>query len=140
MNTGYIRYTNGSSTHLYTSIHTNPSLTLLYSKIPNNTCKTNIFHYHWWTASIKPRLLFSHSGIVSWGLPFLQFITYCKLWLLFIGVFRKCNQSGKYLVHLPHQKTILFHDSYNIWVFVCDIARNVINFDSSQVCVETLQL
>ena len=34
-----------------------------------------IFHYHWWTASIKPRLLFSHSGIVSWGLPFLQFAT-----------------------------------------------------------------
>ena len=33
-----------------------------------------IFHYHWWTASIKPRLLFSHSGNVSWGLPFLQFI------------------------------------------------------------------
>jgi len=32
-----------------------------------------IFHYRWWTASIKPRLLFSHSGIVSWGLPFLQF-------------------------------------------------------------------
>ena len=34
-----------------------------------------IFHYHWWTASIKLRLLFSHSGLnVSWGLPFLQFI------------------------------------------------------------------
>jgi len=32
-----------------------------------------IFHYHWWTASIKPRLLFSHSGLVSWGLLFLQF-------------------------------------------------------------------
>jgi len=32
-----------------------------------------IFHYHWWTASIKPRQLFSHSGLVSWGLPFLQF-------------------------------------------------------------------
>jgi len=32
-----------------------------------------IFHYYWWTASIKPRLLFSHSGFVSWGLPFLQF-------------------------------------------------------------------
>jgi len=32
-----------------------------------------LFHYHWWTASIKPRLLFSHSGLVSWGLPFLQF-------------------------------------------------------------------
>jgi len=33
-----------------------------------------IFHYHWCTASIKPRLLFSHSGLVSWGLPFLQLI------------------------------------------------------------------
>ena len=33
-----------------------------------------IFHYHWWTVSIKPRLLFSHSGLVVWGLPFLQFI------------------------------------------------------------------
>jgi len=33
-----------------------------------------IFHYHWWTASIKPRLLFSHSGLVSWGLLFLQFV------------------------------------------------------------------
>ena len=32
-----------------------------------------IFHYHWWAASIKPRLLFSHSGLVSRGLPFLQF-------------------------------------------------------------------
>jgi len=32
-----------------------------------------IFHYHWWTASIKPRLLYSYSGLVSWGLPFLQF-------------------------------------------------------------------
>ena len=27
-----------------------------------------IFHYHWWTASIKPRLLFCHAGLVSWGL------------------------------------------------------------------------
>jgi len=33
-----------------------------------------IFHFHWWTASIKPRLLFSHAGLVFWGLPFLQFI------------------------------------------------------------------
>ena len=29
-------------------------------------------------ASIKPRLLFSHSDLVSWGLPFLQFIIYLK--------------------------------------------------------------
>jgi len=38
----------------------------------------DIFHYHWWTASIKPRLLFSHSGLVSWGLPFLQ--SNIRLW------------------------------------------------------------
>jgi len=29
-------------------------------------CGTN--HYHWWTASIKPRLLFSRAGYASWGL------------------------------------------------------------------------
>jgi len=34
-----------------------------------------IFYYHRWTASLKPRLLFSHSDLVSWGLPFLQFNT-----------------------------------------------------------------
>ena len=34
-----------------------------------------IFHYYWWTASVGPRLLFSHSGLISWGLPFLQFNT-----------------------------------------------------------------
>jgi len=33
----------------------------------------SIFRYHWWTASIKPRLQFSHSDLVSWGLPFLHF-------------------------------------------------------------------
>jgi len=27
-----------------------------------------IIHYHWWTASIKPRLLFSDAGYASWGL------------------------------------------------------------------------
>jgi len=27
-----------------------------------------IIHYHWWTASIKPRLLFSRAGYASWGL------------------------------------------------------------------------
>ena len=29
-----------------------------------------ISHYHWWTASIKPRLLFSRAGYASWGLSF----------------------------------------------------------------------
>jgi len=33
-----------------------------------------LFHYHWWTALIKPRLLFPHAGCASWGLfPFYQF-------------------------------------------------------------------
>jgi len=27
-----------------------------------------IFHYHSWTASSNPRLLFSHAGFASWGL------------------------------------------------------------------------
>ena len=27
-----------------------------------------IIHYYWWTASIKPRLLFSIAGYASWGL------------------------------------------------------------------------
>jgi len=27
-----------------------------------------IIHYHWWTASIKPRLLFSRAGYASWEL------------------------------------------------------------------------
>jgi len=27
-----------------------------------------IIHYHWWTASIKPRLLFSHAGYAFGGL------------------------------------------------------------------------
>jgi len=26
-----------------------------------------IIHYYWWTASIKPRLLFSRAGYASWG-------------------------------------------------------------------------
>jgi len=27
-----------------------------------------IIHYHWWTASMKPRLLFSRASYASWGL------------------------------------------------------------------------
>ena len=27
-----------------------------------------IIHYYWWTASIKPRLLFSRVGYASWGI------------------------------------------------------------------------
>jgi len=27
-----------------------------------------VIHYHWWTALIKPRMLFSRAGYASWGL------------------------------------------------------------------------
>jgi len=52
----------------------------LHLKIEFRSCARGrqwcaIFYCHRWTASIKPRLLFSHSGLVSWGLPFLQFNT-----------------------------------------------------------------
>ena len=35
-----------------------------------------IIHYYWWTASIKPRLLFSRARYVSWGL-FLSSVFLC---------------------------------------------------------------
>jgi len=35
-----------------------------------------IIHYYWWTASIKPRLLFSRAGYASWGLS-LSSVYYC---------------------------------------------------------------
>jgi len=38
-----------------------------------------IFHCHWWTPSIKPRLLFSHAGYASWGL---------SLSLVYLNVFK----------------------------------------------------
>jgi len=31
-----------------------------------------IIHYHWWTASIKPKLLFSRADYASWGLSLLS--------------------------------------------------------------------
>jgi len=30
--------------------------------------RCSIIHYYWWTASIKPRLLFSRAGYAFWGL------------------------------------------------------------------------
>ena len=32
---------------------------------------TFVFHCHWWTSSVKPRLLLSHAGYASWGLSLL---------------------------------------------------------------------
>jgi len=31
-----------------------------------------IIHHHWWTASIKPRLLFSRAGYASWGISLIH--------------------------------------------------------------------
>ena len=52
-----------------------------------------IFHYHWWTASIKPRLLFSHAGYASWGaFPFisLNYIIDCS----FIHIYTPTTKCG----------------------------------------------
>ena len=38
---------------------------------PRQWC--GIIHYYWWTASIKPRLLFSRAGYASWGLSLSSF-------------------------------------------------------------------
>ena len=35
-----------------------------------------IIHYRWWTASIKPRLLFSRAGYALWGLS-ISSVFYC---------------------------------------------------------------
>ena len=36
--------------------------------IGNQQPRFGIIHYYWWTASIKPRLLFPRAGYASWGL------------------------------------------------------------------------
>jgi len=36
--------------------------------------------YYWWTASIKPRLLFSRAGYASWGLS-LSSVYYCYMYV-----------------------------------------------------------
>jgi len=54
-----------------------------------------IFHYQWWTASIKPSLLFSHSGHVSCELPFLQFNKNTSVMLLNSVIQERENQIRK---------------------------------------------
>jgi len=41
----------------------------------------DIIHYHGWTASIKPMLLFSRAGYASWGFRFKQFNSTANLWI-----------------------------------------------------------
>ena len=48
-------------------------VSLLKNSVSVGISNMGSFYYRWWTALIKPRLLFSHSELVSWGLPFLQF-------------------------------------------------------------------
>jgi len=52
---------------------------------------------HRWTASIKPRLLFSHAGYASWGLFFSSvLITYCALsWDGSVPVLSKRNWQNR---------------------------------------------
>jgi len=49
----------------------------LHSKMEFRSCAREhqwcgIIHYYWWTASIKPRLLFSRAGYASWELSLLS--------------------------------------------------------------------
>jgi len=60
-------------------------------------CST--LHYHWWTASIKPRLLFSHSGLVSWGLPFFSFNDSTKYW---------CDRNKKWKMAVKKMKPLFW--------------------------------
>jgi len=65
-----------------------------------------IIHYHWWTASIKPRLLFSRAGYASWGLSLLL-VWYYLLQLLFSA----CVAAVKRLPVLHHCVVIIFWSS-----------------------------
>ena len=43
-------------------------LKIEFRSCPRRRQRCGIFHYLWWTASIKPKLLFSHAGYASPGL------------------------------------------------------------------------
>jgi len=49
-----------------------------------------IIHYHWWTASIKPRLLFS--SYASWRLSLSSVYTYCWFFSLLFN-YNECIKS-----------------------------------------------
>ena len=50
----------------YLSFHSRKLLVSFFIQSHRQWC--GIIHYHWWTASIKPRLLFSRAGYASRGL------------------------------------------------------------------------
>jgi len=65
-----------------------------------------IIHCRWWTASIKPRLLFSRAGYASWGLS-LSSVWCCLLQLLFSA----CVAAVKSRPVLHHCVVIFFWSS-----------------------------
>jgi len=102
----------------------------LHLKIEFRSCARGrpwcgIFHFHWWTASIKPRLLFSHSGLVSWGLPFLQF----NLSLLEFSYMRCHSYTSYAFRHLGHLCQVVVFLTY-----IFNHKLNVVN-DKDQSCL-----
>jgi len=76
-NTTTIHYiqsrTRNVSSHASRNLHWQTGLCCLHLKMEFCSCARGrqwcgIIHYHWWTASIRPRLLFSRAGYASWGL------------------------------------------------------------------------
>ena len=79
-----------------------------------------IIHYYWWTASIKPRLLFSRTGYASWGLS-LSSVKYLErdcIWPMYmLDTF--CIKS---LIMVKHTRlnvfswiTLLKDAKYTVW-------------------------
>jgi len=60
--------TSSLCSHIFLVLRDHRLYVCLHLKMEFRSCARGrqwcgIFHYHWWTASIKPRLLFSHSGL-----------------------------------------------------------------------------
>ena len=66
-----------------------------------------IIHYHWWTASIKPRLLFFTAGYASWGL-FLSSVLFCLHFLRRVGL----PKNTCIILFVFYKKNILY---YQLW-------------------------
>ena len=65
-----------------------------------------IIHYYWCTSSIKPKLLCSRAGYVSWGL---------SLWSVF---FYNGGQSNDKRMLIHHHYCPRLFNSANVWLFV----------------------
>ena len=74
-----------------------------------------IIHYYWWTASIKPRLLFSRAGYASWGLSFDQFIIIITFKQVLRTYFTFVKNSFR-MFYLCLFLINLFRQMYTIWL------------------------